>query len=434
MQVNYNISAMIANNALTSNDNRLAESIERLSSGLKIANAKDNPSGLAISRRMHAQIKSLGVAGNNSGDGISVIQTADGTLSEVHSILQRMSELAIQAANGTNSDSDRQNIQDEISQLKDEIQRISDATQFNGQNLLDGTFDLRGYATVNGYTDPAITVNSYSDSVQGGEYVFGSIYTSYNELTGKVTLYGSEDDRDNHVNALDEGSINVYKLNTVQGTTTAELYMANASVTADGDVVKISVSDGREIELKVNKDLSGESINLELTAKGAMTMQIGANEGQTLDIRMPKVSLSNLGLEYLDFTRTIKDDVKANLNMITTNGVNPLPSEILAGREWTKILKVRDCLMDFAQVAKAEIDAGTFNYVDKDIAAEVMAIRQDNTLEDDEKEDRIENIWHERYMSKVDEIDQIETKVDAVGDPISPLEKLTAFDNEYFIT
>ena len=135
MQVNYNISAMIANNALVANDNKLAESIERLSRGLKIANAKDTPSGLAISRRMNAQIKSLGVAKGNSGDAISVIQTADGTLTEVHDILQRMSELAIQAANEANEfgyivDSNIKRIRLYISFIRkydEEIQNILDA-------------------------------------------------------------------------------------------------------------------------------------------------------------------------------------------------------------------------------------------------------------------------------------------------------------------
>ena len=440
MQVNYNISAMIANNALTSNDNRLAESIERLSSGLKIANAKDNPSGLAISRRMNAQIRSLGVAGNNSGDGISVIQTADGTLTEVHSILQRMNELAIQAANGTNSDSDRQNIQDEIIQLKDEISRIAEATQFNGQRLLDGTFDLRGYATVDGRTDPAVTVNSYADSIQAGDYTFESetpgsgIYTSYNESTGKVTLYGSEADRDMRVNALDQGLINVVRHTTTQGVTTSETYMASAAVTVDGDLVRIAVSDGRELEIKVNKDINFADIKLELTAKGAMTMQIGANEGQTLDIRMPKVTLSNLGLEYLDFTRTVKDDVKANLHEITTNELYPLPEETLAQREWDKILKTRDSLYDFAQVAKNEIDSGTYNFVDNDVAAKINTIRQDSTLSDSEKEDRITAIWEDRYMKIVNDIDSIETSKDDVGNPATALDKLTKFDNDYYIT
>ncbi|MBE5844778.1 MAG: hypothetical protein E7302_11535 [Butyrivibrio sp.] len=434
MQVNYNISAMIANNALASNDNKLAESIERLSTGLKIANAKDNPSGLAISRRMNAQIKSLNVAGNNSGDGISVIQTADGTLTEIHSILQRMNELAVQSSNGTNSGDDREIIQDEITQLKDEITRIAEATQFNGQTLLDGTFDLRGYATVNGKTDPAITVNSYSDSVFGGNYTIEGLYTKYNEVTGEVTLYESADDRDNGRNALDQGLIDVIKVNSSQGKTTTETYMSNAAVTVDGDLLKISVNDGREIELKINKNLNGEKIDLELTGKGAMTMQIGANEGQTLDIRMPKVTLSNLGIQYTDFTRTIKDDVADNLNAITTNDVYTLPDETLAQAEWDKIKRCRDDLYEFAQYTRIEIDLGTYNHVDSDIATKIQSVRQDSELTADEKEDQITAIWEERYMTIVNEIDSIENEVDDVGNPITALEKLTKFDNEYFIT
>ena len=108
MKVNYNVSAMIAHNALQRNDTLLSESIERLSRGIKIASAKDNPSGLAMSRRMNAQIEGLGVAGDSSKDAISIVQVADGTLAEIHDVLQRMSELAIQSSNGTYTDKDRQ--------------------------------------------------------------------------------------------------------------------------------------------------------------------------------------------------------------------------------------------------------------------------------------------------------------------------------------
>ncbi|SDB54825.1 flagellin [Butyrivibrio sp. INlla16] len=303
MQVNYNISAMIANNALVANDNKLAESIERLSSGLKIANAKDNPSGLAISRRMNAQIKSLGVAGGNSGDGVSVIQTADGTLHEVHDILQRMSVLAVQAANGTNSQTDLDIIQDEIVQLKDEITRISEVTQFNGQTLLDGTFDFRGYTTVDDDTDPDITINSYSDLIDGGNYYIEGLYCDYDEKTGKVTLL----DEDGY--KAESVKIDVTRITLSQGRDKEITYMSEANVTVDGDLIKIATRDGREIEIKANKKLEGERIDMELTRKGAMTMQIGANEGQTLDIRIPKITLSNLGIAYADVSRTFKDDL-----------------------------------------------------------------------------------------------------------------------------
>ena len=313
MQVNYNISAMIANNALVANDNKLSESIERLSSGIKIANAKDNPSGLAISRRMNAQIKSLGVAVGNSGDGVSVIQTADGTLSEVHDILQRMSELSIQAANGTNSETDLKIIQDEIGQLKDEITRIAEATQFNGQTLLDGTFDYRGYSTINKDTDPYVTVNSYSDLIEGGNYYIEGLYCEYEEKTGKVTLL----DKDGY--KAESVKIDVTRITLSQGREKEITYMSQANVTVDGDLIKIATRDGREIEIKANEKLEGQRIDMELTRKGAMTMQVGANEGQTLDIRIPKVTLTNLGIAYTDVSRTYKDDLIDAVDYIYKN-------------------------------------------------------------------------------------------------------------------
>ena len=349
MQVNYNISAMIANNALVSNDNKLAASIERLSSGLKIANAKDNPSGLAISRRMNAQIKGLSVAGGNSGDGISVIQTADGTLSEVHDILQRMNELSIQAANGTNSESDLEIIQDEIGQLKDEITRISEATQFNGQSLLDGSFDLKGYATVNNRTDPAITVNSYSDFVDGGNYYFEGINAEYDEATGKVRLFEVEEiDNVKYPHYVDSLKVDVSRVITSQGGTETITHMSDADVTVDGDLIKVATRDGREIEVKVNRKLVGERIDFELTGKGAMTMQVGANEGQTLDIRVPKITLSNLGIQYTDVSRTYKNDL---LDFV--DYVNNVSNNILSFTEKNEIID-----MTYYDIDKERIDEG----------------------------------------------------------------------------
>ena len=141
MRINYNVSAMISNNSLKRSDNALAKSIQRLSSGLKINDAKDNPSGLAIAKRMNAQLKGLSVANDNASDGVSVVETADGALAEIHDMLQRMNELAIKGANGTMIDVDRQTIEDEVTQLKDGIEEIVNRTEFNGQKLLDGSFD-----------------------------------------------------------------------------------------------------------------------------------------------------------------------------------------------------------------------------------------------------------------------------------------------------
>ena len=145
MQINRNMSAVMTNNQLLRTENKLAASMERLSSGLKINQASDNPAGIAISNKMKAQIDALDQAESNASDAVSVLQIADGALNEVSSILQRMRELSVQAANGTNSYSDRQSIQAEIDELKKEVDRISSDTEYNTKALLDGSSDVRVY-------------------------------------------------------------------------------------------------------------------------------------------------------------------------------------------------------------------------------------------------------------------------------------------------
>ena len=114
---------MITNNNLANNDSALAKSLERLSSGLKINSAKDNPAGLAMAKRMNAQLEGLSKANQNASDGVSIIETADGAMSEISEMLQRMNELTMKAANGVESDKDREIIQEEVKQLTQEIGR-----------------------------------------------------------------------------------------------------------------------------------------------------------------------------------------------------------------------------------------------------------------------------------------------------------------------
>ena len=149
MIVQHNMQAMNANRMLGIVSNQQAKSTEKLSSGYRINRAADDAAGLAISEKMRSQIRGLTQASTNAEDGISMIQTAEGALNESHSILQRMRQLAVQAANGTETDSDRDNIQDEIEQLQDELDRIAETTEFNTMKLLDGTFDGTSTSTTN---------------------------------------------------------------------------------------------------------------------------------------------------------------------------------------------------------------------------------------------------------------------------------------------
>ena len=141
MIINHNISALNAHRQLGVNTGAVQKSLEKLSSGLRINRAGDDAAGLAISEKMRGQIRGLEMASKNAQDGISLIQTAEGALNEVHAILQRMRELAVQSSNDTNVNFDRGALDNEFQQLIEEIGRIKDTTQFNKQNLLDDQVD-----------------------------------------------------------------------------------------------------------------------------------------------------------------------------------------------------------------------------------------------------------------------------------------------------
>jgi flagellin len=144
MRINHNITALNTYNKLTANTSATAKSLEKLSSGLKINRAGDNAAGLAISEKMRGQIRGLDTASTNASDGISLIKTAEGALNETHSILQRMRELAVQSSNDTNTTTDRGELQKEMNQLIEEVDRISAQTEFNTKSLLDGKRSVSG--------------------------------------------------------------------------------------------------------------------------------------------------------------------------------------------------------------------------------------------------------------------------------------------------
>ena len=282
LKINYNISAMIANNSLKMNDNKLSAALERLSSGYKINNAKDDAAGLAIARRMNAQIKGLSVAEQDAKDGVSVVEIADGALAEVHDMLQRMNELAIKASNGTVSDDDRETIQSEVNQLKDEITRIGETTEYNGRKLFDGTFDLKGYTD-----NKEIKVNYFSDAVDFGKY--------------ELNFTDIDFDADGTIKNTTKASL---KRTDVTGAVAMELSVS-------GDSEQLILTGEKDFEIRIgisedwNKDASNiaqtsVTVNLDLTKMGPMTLQIGANEGQTIDIRIPELSLLNAGIKKTD--------------------------------------------------------------------------------------------------------------------------------------
>ena len=276
MRINYNVSAMIANNSLKNNDDLLSASLQRLSSGFKINGAKDNPAGLAIANRMNAQIKGLGVGSSNTNDGISVVETADGALTEVTAVIQRINELAVKASTDTLTDDDRKIIQEEIDQLQKEIQRIAKDTEFNGQPLLDGTFDLKGYSS-----NTEVKVDYYTEDVDPGKY----------EINPAIF-----DGKDGNLSAAD---IAAGLTGTAFPDVTSLTGSAKAIKDINGNLVRTEVTikgtGNYELQFTCDSGATGTT-TLDLTGIGAMKIQTGANEGNELAIQIREISLNKMGI------------------------------------------------------------------------------------------------------------------------------------------
>ena len=291
MKISYNAAAMRANNALNKSDQRLTTSLKRLSSGLKVTAAKENPSGYAIGRRMNAQIEGVSVATQSANNGISIIETADGALSEVHDMLQRMNELAVKGATGTLTSVDRETLNKELMQLKEEVTRISNDTEFNGQPLLDGGFDLKGYTN-----NQTVNVDSYVDEALMKEYSINALEVFYK----------------------DDGTIDLDK--TKASFQPGPEFPKGAEIVEAGQD-KITIKAGQNFELTLsvkpdpvtdaNGNITGynpvdcipkDAAGADLPGIGAMDTQVGANEGQQLEIRIPTISLSHLGIEQTEVT------------------------------------------------------------------------------------------------------------------------------------
>ena len=289
MKINQNIQAMVTSNILTTNESRLATSSEKLSSGYKINHAQENPAGLAISNKMKMQIRGLERASQNASNGISVIETAEGALSEIQSMVQRMNELAVQAANGTNVTLDKKAIQAEVKQLCDEIERIAADTEYNAQNLLGGEQELKGY------TDKAYAkVRYYSDDVKIQDYQF-----NVQRISGQLEI--------------------------AKGTgfsATAELEYKDGTVTITDLNNFLMKVDLTESDVPDPLPVTGEDVTLEITGMGGMTFQVGANEGQEITVVIPKISLKNMGISEIDCStvegaREAMDQIGAAIDFIS---------------------------------------------------------------------------------------------------------------------
>ncbi|WP_294368067.1 flagellin [uncultured Clostridium sp.] len=305
MRINTNLNAMTALNSATKNTALAGSSMEKLSSGLKINKAADNATGLAISEKMRSQIRGLDQASQNTQDGISVVQTAEGAIEEVGNIVQRMRELAVQGANETNTGSDRAKISEELTQLHEEIDRIAESTQFNGKDLLNGANTVRVENGHNIEKETTIANVEIQDGFDFDDFTAAdikvkTIASANNQNKGsKIELTG---------NGVDKYGI------TADGLTTDGKISAKSTITitdSNGKSIKFTVGDaeinqGDNIKIGTKKDtetaISGKEISL----------QVGANtsDSQTLKVKIENVSTKSLGLDGDTITKMAKEGTK----------------------------------------------------------------------------------------------------------------------------
>lgn len=458
MKINRNMSAVVANRQLLRTENKLSLSMGRLSSGYKINKAGDNPAGMAISSKMKAQIDGLNQAEANSDDGQSVLRIADGALNEVSNMLQRIRELSVQAANGTNSYSDRQSIQDEIDQLTQEVDRISTDTEYNKKTLLDGSANTRVYVSgthkdTTKFARSATRID-FSEEVLPGNYTV-EVKTPAKQATyqldmsglindpnfdgGTVSINGvgidyekgmSADDvykqlmsvadeigckiekdpnnagvynitADNkgsketltilmsdemaHKTGLDQqGAVQnaddkSYKL--VASGTDAEIELkdgfgSTVITNVEGNRVKITDKGGFSMDFLLSDDVqNGDTLKFDVTDVGAMTIQIGANQYQNMDVHIPEVSSESL---YLD-TVNVAVNGGADKAISTMDAAIAKLSAIRSGiGAYTNRLEYAS-----SSLAETQEDMTTAysGLMDTDMASEMTEYTQQNILE-----------------------------------------------------
>lgn len=366
MRLNHNALAYTANNNLNAINNNLTKSMQRLSSGYKVNKSSDDPAAKAISQRMEAQIRGLSKAVDNSNDGISLIQTAEGALDEVHSILARIRELAVRGANEVYEEVDRDAMQDEIRQLQEELDRISESTEFNGRKLLNGELNKKGYVDTDGLSiveiggdiEPGeygitvkatgtqaktnltvlaggtvitkeqagtVTINGLEVRVEEGDTsddvnekirnAAAKIGIDYNITTGELVSQQSGKSQSITVKATSDDLRALLGTNqpTVYGTDAKAEFMTDNgkrigfadTATIDTDGNRITVTDKNGFKMVYDAQLDsptggiGDAAVTVLSA-GPMVIQIGNNEGQTLNVNISKTTAESLEINHIN--------------------------------------------------------------------------------------------------------------------------------------
>jgi flagellin len=378
--INTNVDSLTAQRNLTSSQSSLSTSMQRLSSGLRVNSAKDDAAGMAIAERMSSQTRGLTVAARNANDGISLAQTAEGSLGKVSDMLQRMRELAVQSSNATNSEDDRKALQAEVGQLRDEIDRVAKQTNFNGTKLLDGSFSAASFqvgANAGENITVAALTNSSSEGLSKLNY-------------GKNTTDGVTAGQVSTLTAVAAGTLKIsvdgkeYSLGALAEARTADERLGqtveaiNRSTADTGVSAFLKKSDTGEftVELRGSKlNSSGDAATV--TSAGFTTATTGLASGTTgvsisastsstgiQDLKVTTAEDAWLAIKQIDSSITQVNGARATLGAVQSRFENAV-SNIQIQSENTSAARGRIVDADFAQetanMSRAQIlqQAGT---------------------------------------------------------------------------
>ena len=390
MIIQHNIAALNSYRQLSTNNNAISKNLEKLSSGYKINRAGDDAAGLAISEKMRAQITGLEKAQDNANDGISLVQTAEGALTEVHDMLNRMVELATQSANGTYDDeTDRANLQKEVTSLKDEIDRISKSTNFNGINLLDGS-DLNGTAATEA-TKATFTLDLAGAAITGG----ATSMTASDTL--KITIGGQTIES----NAAKGGESTAEQLaGLFDGTEYTDAAGKKYDVTVSGTTLTLTAQDAGQLTAPTkgtsftlgqgNTFAGGGTVGAPTTATvadatngadaaeatGGLTLQIGdtADDFNQIKVIVGKMDTEALDIDDIDISTAAGADAAIDKIKKAINTVSSTRGDLGA------IQNRLEHTINNLGVTTENITSAESRIRDTDMAEEMMAYTKNNIL------------------------------------------------------
>lgn len=366
MIINHNISALNTYNRLSANNASSSKSLEKLSSGLRINRAGDDAAGLAISEKMRGQIRGLDQATRNSQDGISMIQTAEGALTETHSILQRMRELAVQSSNDTNTTNDRAEIQKEINQLTDEVDRIANTTEFNTKKLLNGDVvglrdEIKGTVTTQLNTTAAVTTA-----------LTAAADTSAVDVTGTIVITRVK-------SATTNSSTSDFAIgdpNTLGATLTSSAFSAVDFGTFNVDLTNLAnMKAGESVTISVKKWEAAKT-----DATKSLDLQVGANSGQNIMVGINSMKSTDIGIRSAaGAALDVSSYDKATAAITAIDNATALVSA-----ERSKMGAVQNRLehtINNLSAASENMTAAESRIRDVDMAKEMMAFQKNNILQ-----------------------------------------------------